>query len=122
MKLKEKLAGELQGILLSTELFRKEHLAITLIKDFIEKLDNLNDKKLKADLLYETWKYYRVFKMKEFIYLFKDRIKVEAIRIDSPSNKTIQMLDAAFLWYITNWSNDSIRKYEQRFYSDNALV
>jgi hypothetical protein len=31
------------------------------------------------------------------------------------------MIDRAFLWQITNWSNGSIKKYEQRFYSKMAL-
>jgi hypothetical protein len=121
MKTKDKLINELDFILMTTKLFNKEHKAIYIINEYIK---NTNEKlvdKLKSDILYEIWKFYRVFKMKEFIFLFKDRIKSEINRIDSPSNKTIEMLDEAFLWYITNWSNDSIRKYEQRFYSSKAL-
>ena len=118
---KDKLITQLDAILPTTVHFKKEYLAITKIRDFINTVADDKFKSCLSDLSYEIWKFYRVFKMKEFILLFKDRIKAESKIVDSTSNKTIEMLDEAFLWNITNWSNDSKLKYEQRFYSEMAL-
>jgi hypothetical protein len=121
-ELYNKYSRELDLVLPTTEIFKKENSAIKLIKDYLLKQDPTKFTQAHFDILsYEIWKFYRVFKMKEFILLYNKRIKAEVNCIDSTANKTIEMLDRAFLWHITNWSGDSKRKYEQRFYSESAL-
>ncbi|MFO0414556.1 MAG: hypothetical protein ACK50E_02805 [Bacteroidota bacterium] len=114
-----KTKEEIQSLLDSLSNFKKEIFAITLIKEAISVPDcssiNLDE------IRFEFWKYYRTYKMKEFILLFSDRINSEKSTIDSTSNKTIEMLDEAFLWNITNWSYGSVKKYEQRYYSSKVL-
>jgi hypothetical protein len=72
-------------------------------------------------MINEFWKFYRTYKLKEFILNNFERIYYEIDCIDSTSNKTLQMLDAAFLWNITNWSDEDKRKYKQRYYSEGIL-
>lgn len=117
-----KYLKEIPLVLQTMVIFKKEFFAIQEILSFHEKIKPEKLQPIYFDQLsYEFWKFYRAFKMKEFILLYKERIKAEINSIDSTSNKTIEMLDRAFLWHITNWSNDSKRKYEQRFYSKKAL-
>lgn len=121
MDKRDKYIKEINLVLPTTHEFKKEYLAIKQILDYLNE-DSSEFKSTHFDeLLYEFWKFYRSFKMKEFILLYKERIKAEIKYIDSTANKTIEMLDRAFLWHITNWSNNSKRKYEQRFYSKMAL-
>jgi hypothetical protein len=117
-ELQEKYEAQMDMVLKTTEKFNKEHEAISIIKNSLKNTQSTHDLNL---LLYEFWKFYRAFKLKEFILLFRHRIKSEIEYIDSTSNKTIDMIDRAFLWQITNWSNGSTKKYEQRFYSEMAL-
>lgn len=117
-----KYLKEISLVFQTMQNFKREILAIEKILLFLKKTKPENLQPIHFDQLsYEFWKFYRAFKMKEFILLYKERIKAEINSIDSTSNKTIEMLDRAFLWHITNWSNDSKRKYEQRFYSEMAL-
>jgi hypothetical protein len=118
----KKYLREIELVLPTTKNFEKEYLAIKQILAYLTEIGSKIFKQTHEDvLLYEFWKFYRSFKMKEFILLYKERIKAEIKYIDSTTNKTIEMLDRAFLWHITNWSNNSKRKYEQRFYSEMAL-
>lgn len=121
-ELYNKYLNEIKLVLPTTEKFKKENSAIAHIETYLSE-KNFAELTLKHfDFLsYEIWKFYRAFKMKEFILLYYERIKAEINCIDSTANKTIEMLDRAFLWHITNWSGDSKRKYEQRFYSESAL-
>jgi hypothetical protein len=121
-ELYNKYLRELNLVLPTTKIFKKENLAILYIKNYLYDQDYTNFTQAHFDILsYEIWKFYRAFKMKEFILLYNKRIKAEVNCIDSTANKTIEMLNRAFLWHITNWSGDSKRKYEQRFYSESAL-
>ncbi len=121
-ELHEKYTKEIALVLPTIKNFNKENLAIKKIGDYLFNKEFTKFKSTDFDFLsYEIWKFYRAFKMKEFILLYHDRIKAEINCIDSTSNKTIEMLDRTFLWPITNWSGDSKRKYKQRFYSESAL-
>ena len=100
--------------------FEKEFKALEKIRT---ELDNLGDdqKQISDELLYEIWKFYRAFKFKEFILKYHERICIEKDTIETNVNKTVEMLDEAFLWTITNWSDGNKQKYEQRFYSKKVL-
>jgi hypothetical protein len=121
-ELHKKYTEEIALVLPTIINFNKENLAIKKIGNYLSNKEFTKFESTDFDYLsYEIWKFYRAFKMKEFILLYHDRIKAEIKCIDSTSNKTIEMLDRAFLWPITNWSGDSKRKYKQRFYSESAL-
>lgn len=121
-ELYNKYLNEIQLVLPTTGIFKKENSAIAHIKTYLSEKNFAELTPTHFDFLsYEIWKFYRAFKMKEFILLYYERIKAEINCIDSTANKTIEMLDRAFLWHITNWSGDSKKKYEQRFYSESAL-
>ena len=58
---KDKLITQLDAILPTTVHFKKEHLAIKKIRDFINTVADDKFKRCLSHLSYEIWKFYRVF-------------------------------------------------------------
>ena len=79
--------------------------------------DDSNIDKLK----HRIWEYYRKYKFKEFIFKFYQRISAEIDTVDKNAFKTVEMIDRAFCWYITEAGEGNSKKYNQRYYSRRVL-
>jgi hypothetical protein len=89
------------------------------VKEFEE--ERFHNKKLLNNLKHLVWKYYRVYKLKEFILYFFERIAVEKNTVDKNTFKTVEMINAVFCWEITNSGNNNEKKYNQKYYSERVL-
>ena len=97
--------------------FPKEKSALNTIKIH---LDNYPHSDPEIYTL-EVWKYYRAYKLKEFLLNMRERIAVEKNTVDAMKNKTINMINDEFLWEMVKEAGGDRRKFAQKIYSRGVL-
>lgn len=110
--------SDLEIIISSMMDFVKEKNALVTIKKKIFNILEEQDSEIDlAKINNEIWKFYRAYKLKEFIFLFHKRISAEKETITKSQNLTIHMVEE-LLWKIPEYHNGDGEKYSQRFHSE----
>lgn len=123
-KIKDKFIKDLNEILTGCEFeFNPTLNHLNQIHKLSKNLSckGFNENKKISHLKLLIWKYYRIYKLKEFILLFHKRIATEMSTVEKNSFKTVEMINAVFCWEITNSGNNNDKKYNQKYYSDRVL-
>ena len=113
-----KLKNELNALKESLKDFGKEKKELDTIDTGLNHYTANYD---LANCKHSIWEHYRKYKFKEFILKFHERIKIETDIVDKNSFKTVDMINNAFCWYVTEAGEGNPKKYNQKYYSKRVL-